>query len=217
MAKKLSGDIRREQIADAALIISAKKGVRAVTVAAVAEQVGIAPSAVYRHVDGREGILKAAMDLLTERMLASLTQARKLHENPLDAIEMFLEGIIEHVLAGRASPRVIFSDEIFSSPETGSSSCLKFLKAIQEELVSLIVGGQRDGYIRTDIQARRIGLMIVGVYSPSIILYHATQGEFDIKDQISIGWKMFRQALDPKNGEEGNFDGMVADAFVPAT
>jgi AcrR family transcriptional regulator len=50
MAKtRLGKTIRQDQIAEAALDIVRSEGIRALNLAAVADKVGIVPSAVYRH------------------------------------------------------------------------------------------------------------------------------------------------------------------------
>ena len=50
MAKNRFGtDIRREQIAEAALGIVRSQGIKALNVAAVAQKLDIVPSALYRH------------------------------------------------------------------------------------------------------------------------------------------------------------------------
>jgi hypothetical protein len=55
MAKKRFGsDIRREQIAEAALDIVRSQGIKALNIAAVAEKMDMVPSALYRHFNAFE-------------------------------------------------------------------------------------------------------------------------------------------------------------------
>ena len=101
--------------------------------------------------------------------------------------------------------------------EDRPSTALRFFREFQGQLVPLFAEGQRKGVVRTDIEPRRLGIMFVGLYSPPIILYHATLKKFDITTQIRTGWKLFRQSLDPKNGEPGSRDGMKEGGDIPAT
>ena len=51
---KLDTQIRREQIAEAAMSLVASQGLRRLSVAAVARRVGIVPSGIYRHFKSKE-------------------------------------------------------------------------------------------------------------------------------------------------------------------
>jgi AcrR family transcriptional regulator len=66
--KRLGTEIRQDQIAEAALDIVRKDGIRALNVAAVAEKVGIVPSAVYRHFKNKSQIVDAVLQLIQTRL-----------------------------------------------------------------------------------------------------------------------------------------------------
>ncbi|HEY6572448.1 MAG TPA: helix-turn-helix domain-containing protein, partial [Candidatus Eisenbacteria bacterium] len=59
--RKLATEVRRDQIAAAALQIIAAHGVRGLSLAAVARRVGLVPSAIYRHFAGKDEILDATL------------------------------------------------------------------------------------------------------------------------------------------------------------
>ena len=81
--EKLDTQIRREQIAEAALELLASRGLRAVSVAAVARRVGLVPSGIYRHFKSKDEILQAVLDLLRQRILDNVEAARAEHADPL--------------------------------------------------------------------------------------------------------------------------------------
>jgi AcrR family transcriptional regulator len=68
--KRLGTEIRQDQIAEAALDIVRKDGIRALNVAAVAEKVGIVPSAVYRHFKNKSQIVDTVLQLIQTRLNA---------------------------------------------------------------------------------------------------------------------------------------------------
>ncbi len=51
--EKLDTEIRQEQIAQAALSLIASRGIKGLSVAAVARRVGLVPSGIYRHFKGK--------------------------------------------------------------------------------------------------------------------------------------------------------------------
>ena len=65
---KLDTQVRREQIAEAALSLVAAHGVRRLNMAAVARRVGLVPSGIYRHFKSKSAVLDAVLDLLEKRL-----------------------------------------------------------------------------------------------------------------------------------------------------
>ena len=68
-AAKLHTDIRQEQIVQAALGVVASHGLRGLTVQRVARQLGLAPSALYRHFRSKDEVLTAVLALIHSRLL----------------------------------------------------------------------------------------------------------------------------------------------------
>lgn len=55
--EKMKTEVRREQIAAAALQLIARRGMHGLSIAGIARQVGLVPSAIYRHFDGKDHVL----------------------------------------------------------------------------------------------------------------------------------------------------------------
>ena len=62
-------------VLDAAATIADEAGLDAVTLAAVAQRVGVRPPSLYNHVDGLEGLRRGLAALGSEEMAARLTRA----------------------------------------------------------------------------------------------------------------------------------------------
>ena len=69
---RLSGDIRRDQIVEAALRIIANRGVKSLTTAAIAEEVGISEANLYRHFNSKDEILQGTVEKIGEGLLPAL-------------------------------------------------------------------------------------------------------------------------------------------------
>lgn len=70
LRKQLLDDIRR-----AARHIAAAEGIDGLTLAAVARAVGVSPPALYRYVDGRDGLVRALYDDMTAELIAAVADA----------------------------------------------------------------------------------------------------------------------------------------------
>jgi TetR/AcrR family tetracycline transcriptional repressor len=62
------GTLNRERIAEAALALVDRDGAEALTMRRVAAELGSQPMSLYRHVDGREGLLDALFDAYVARL-----------------------------------------------------------------------------------------------------------------------------------------------------
>ena len=88
-AQKLGTDIRRAQIAEATLKVVGERGLRGLSTAAVAAEVGLAPSALFRHFPGVEEMLGAAMVLLHEQVNETFAVLSEEAVGPLDVLKGF--------------------------------------------------------------------------------------------------------------------------------
>jgi AcrR family transcriptional regulator len=68
---KFPTQIRRDQIARAALELIASEGMKKFNVSGLAHRVGFTPSAIYHHFKGKDEILDAVLDLLQRTQEAS--------------------------------------------------------------------------------------------------------------------------------------------------
>ena len=63
-------DVRRRQIAEAALALIAERGLDGFTTRALGSRVGLTDGTIFRHFDSKAEIVLAALDVLEERMFA---------------------------------------------------------------------------------------------------------------------------------------------------
>lgn len=109
---KLGTEMRQEQIVQAALALIADKGVNRLNMAAVARQVGLGVSSLYRHFTSKDQILDAVLDLLRERLLGNVRIAIQEAASPLEQLRRLLALHMRLILEYQAIPRLFFL-EIF--------------------------------------------------------------------------------------------------------
>jgi AcrR family transcriptional regulator len=103
MSQRMNTEARREQMARAALDLLAERGSEGFNIADLAESVGLVPSAVYRHFEGREDVLDAALDVFRDRVYRLVDAARNEAENPLMALELLLTRHAKLIESGGAA------------------------------------------------------------------------------------------------------------------
>ena len=72
---KVRGEVRRDQIVQAALRIIGKKGVSSLTTAAIAKEVGVSEANLYRHFRNKDDIYFATVSQVREMIMGNLEKA----------------------------------------------------------------------------------------------------------------------------------------------
>jgi AcrR family transcriptional regulator len=192
---KLDTEVRREQIAEAALGLVASQGLRALSMAALARRVGLVPSGIYRHFKNKDEILAAVFDRVEERLLSNVAAARQEHADPLECLKSVLMRHIRFIREGRAIPRIVFSDDVHAGNPRHRERVVQVMNRYLAQVSEVIRLGQSAGQIRPDLDVQTIGLMLFGIVVPAGILWHLTDGGFDVTRHAQRAWQMFRSAI----------------------
>jgi AcrR family transcriptional regulator len=192
---KLDTQIRREQIAEAALRLVATVGLRQLSMAAIAKQVGIVPSGIYRHFKNKEAILAAVLDRIERRLLANVQAAREESDDPVECLKGVFFRHIGFIRDGRAIPRLIFSDDVHAENPRYRLRIFEILLHYRSAVGEIIRRGQSQGRIRKDIDIPTIAMMLFGTVIPAGILWHWTDGKFNVMQYARQAWRTFETAI----------------------
>jgi AcrR family transcriptional regulator len=196
--QKLDSEIRREQIVEAALSLVADFGLRRLSIAALARRVGLVPSGIYRHYKSKDEILAAVLELLGRRLMGNIEAARARHAAGLDRLRAALMSHIRFIREGRAIPRIIFSDDVHAGHPERKQQILRILSAYRGELAEMVRQGQREGEVRGDVEPEVAAMMFLGIIVPAGILWHLTEGGFDVTRHAERCWQLFQGMIAAK-------------------
>ena len=148
------GERTRARLLEVAVRRFAADGFRRTSVAAVAEESGVTPAAVYAYFPGKEGLFEAAVDADAAALLSEAStdlDNQDLVSPDLGLITALLAGLEHHGLARRVlaglEPDVI--DRLLAIPA---------LLELRQRLAEAIAAGQTAGRIRSDIDAKEIAV-----------------------------------------------------------
>ena len=192
---KLDTEVRREQIAEAALALVAGQGLKRLSVAAVARQVGLVPSGIYRHFKSKDEILSAVLDRIEQRLLANVRAAREENDDPLDCLRDVVMRHIRFIREGRAIPRIIFSDDVHAGNPQRKQRVFQIFTRYTGQVAEIVQLGQRQGRIRRDLDVQTVTMMLFGIVVPAGILWHLTEGRFDVTRHAQRAWQILRSAI----------------------
>ncbi len=200
--EKLSTEVRQEQILAAALEIVSAKGMKGLNTGAVARRVGIVPSALYRHFRDKEQMLDGLLALIEERLLANVQDARRETACPLAALESLLKRHVRLIRENAGIPLVIFSEEVYGADSQRKTRVYRILQRYLERVEALFAEAQRAGLIREELVPGDLSVMFLGLVQPAAILWHVSDGGFDVTRQADRAWRVFREVI--QNGESGD-------------
>ncbi len=195
MAQKLDTEIRKEQIAQAALTVVARYGLRRLNIAQVARLVGVVPSALYRHFPSKDAILDTVMGLVRERLLENVRTVTEAVSDPFEQLRLLLERHVQFIEQNQALPRIIFSEQVYDGRPGRRRVMFKTIQAYLDKVADIVREGQTKGQIRKDLDAATIAVMFLGLIQPAAILSHMSDGDFDVTGHAERAWGMFVDAI----------------------
>jgi AcrR family transcriptional regulator len=195
-AGRLDTRIRREQIAQAALALIAAKGMRGLSVAAVARQVGLVPSAIYRHFESKDSLVDVAMEHLGERLLSNVHVVEEETRDPIERLHRLLARHMRLIGENQAVPRIIFTEGVYGERTERKERVRTVITRYIEYIAQFILDGQRAGRIRSDLDPRAAAVTFLGLILPPAVLWHLTDGGIDPMRQSERGWSIFRAGIE---------------------
>ena len=193
--EKLNTEVRREQIVEAALGLIASQGVRRLSMAALARRVGLVPSGLYRHFGSKQEILRAAVQMIGQKAGENLKAVRSLTPNSLERLQFLLTGIIKMIRELQAMPRIIFSEGMSSGHPEEKEQAYEMLKGLLRQIEGIMREGQERGEIRVDLDEKSLAVMFWGLIPPIVILWHMSDGQFDVTRHAEKSWDLFRDGI----------------------
>ncbi|MBW1682839.1 MAG: TetR/AcrR family transcriptional regulator [Deltaproteobacteria bacterium] len=194
-AQKLQTEIRREQIAQAALDLIGTHGLQALSIASVAERVGLVPSGIYRHFKSKDDLLSATLNLIGKRLLNNVESVRRETPDALERLRVLLMREIRLLLENQAIPRVVFSESIFSDSVDRKARVRAVITGYFQEVEKIVQEGQRKGRLRADVDPLTVVLMFKGMVLSAMVLWKVTGGSVDLVRQAEAAWELFRAAV----------------------
>ena len=153
---------RQKEIVQVALELINKKGIQGLTIKNISKEIGISEPAIYRHYDNKIQILIAILDFFkgnTEKIFA-----KELNDDTkaIDKIEHLFSKHFASFSAMPSMVSVVFSEEIFRNEPMLIDKISEVVNKNDKVLTTIILNGQKNGEIRTDIEAKHLSVIIMG-------------------------------------------------------
>lgn len=193
--ERLDTEVRREQLAEAALELIAAHGLNHLSVARVARRVGLVPSAIYRHFAGKDDLLDAVIALIRERLHRNVEVAMEQTPDALDRLRHLLLAHVRVIRENKGILRLVFADELHRGQPESKARIYEMVGSYLKKVAAIVARGQQEGSIRQDLDPATAAVMFLGLIQPAAILWHLSGGEFDVTKQVQKAWPVFLSAI----------------------
>ncbi|PLX47350.1 MAG: TetR/AcrR family transcriptional regulator [Desulfobulbaceae bacterium] len=193
--EKMPTDIRKEQIVEAALAILSDNAAPKLKMTDVARQLGLAPSALYRHFKNRDAMLSAILEHIRTMLHTNLEKVRQQTDNAVERLHAMLVRHGRLIREQQAIPRIVFSDEIWGQKKERRQRMYRIVTGYLAEIEAIVVEGQAKGEIRMDVEARVVAKIFFGIVQPAALLWHMSEGDFDLEGHINDAWTLLLEMV----------------------
>jgi AcrR family transcriptional regulator len=196
-APKTETELRQEQIIEAALELIGTSGIYSLSIAGIAERVGIVPSALYRHFKSKDAVLDAILDLLKRRLLENVAESRNTESAALQQLKSIMMRHARMLKENRAIPLVVFSDGIYAGDPERKAKVAGIITAYLSSIQDIVKEGQHNGALRVDIAPETVSLLFLGMILPAAVLSNVSKDGFDVVAHAENAWPAFARCILP--------------------
>jgi len=203
--EKLDSEVRREQIAEAALALVADRGVGRVSIVALARRVGLVPSGLYRHFRNKEEVLWAVLDRIEARLDENVREARADSPEPLEQLWGLLLRHVRFIREGRGVSKIVFSDDFHRGHPKRMARVQEIIAGYLRQIAELVREGQQRGPFGR-AGPRHAGAVVLGHRGPGWHFVAHHRGDVDVTRHAERAWLILCQAIaaNPAQPPHGN-------------
>ncbi len=139
----------------------------------LAKRLGIAKSAIYHHVAGKEELLRLALDRSMAGLRAVATEARALDLSAAEQLEFLVRGSVEVLQADL--PYVTLLLRVRGNTEV-ERAALAQRRSFDQTVARLVRAAQAEGDVRTDVQATVTARLLFGMVNSIVEWYRPRRG-----------------------------------------
>ncbi|MBL7825311.1 MAG: TetR/AcrR family transcriptional regulator [Saprospiraceae bacterium] len=171
---------RQYELIETAGKLLSRSGVGGLTIKNLAREMGFAESAVYRHFDSKEAIVVAMLDYLAGNMDKRLSEAFSRTMNPIENLEAIF---LSHLTFFTQNPHfvvAVFSSGLLEESQQINQGILKLMEVMKNHVTPLIMDGQKQGMITTDVPAEDLTHILMGSFRLHMFKWRVSRFQFDV-------------------------------------
>lgn len=174
---------RQTQIIQESIKLIAEKGIQGLTIKNISKSIGISEPAIYRHFENKKEIIKGIIARLQEPVGNNKPTVQDTMTGRAK-IRAMVENHTTRFIENPPITAIVFSEEMFHNESSISITIKSLMQRNQEKMNQIILAGQKDGSIRSDVGAQQLALIILGSFRFLTNTWHLNDYGFDLKNEV---------------------------------
>ncbi len=191
MIEKKSTRIRKEEIVQAALEVIGEKGVRALTITAIANSAGMSEANIYRHFSGKDEIFSALADYIGSEVMGKAATVAGGSRKPLEKLETIFFSHITIIAEHPGIPRFVFSDDVHLTYRDLSEVLALRIEKYVETIAGIIAAGIAEGELKAGLSPHETALTLLGMIQFTALRWTISNATFEIRPEAEKLWQNF--------------------------
>ena len=193
MTEKKATETRREEIISASLRLIEKKGLDNLSVAEIASEINLVPSAIYRHFGGKNEIIDSLIDFVDRSLQSNAARVAASEGDAIEKLELLYILHTDFLKTQPAIPRIVFSLLAGNKNPQLKKRIISVIAAYVGQVRNILAKGQPDGDIAPTIDPTAAALLFVGMIQPLIILSQA--GDSSVETFKQAMWTVYSRGI----------------------
>jgi AcrR family transcriptional regulator len=191
MLEKKKTSIRKDEIVRAALDVVGKKGLRALTISAIAASAGMSEANIYRHFSGKEAIFSALADFIGSSVMGKAAAIAAESKMPLEKLETIFSSHISIIAEHPGVPRFVFSEDLLLGHPDLAKTLATRIGSYVETISGVIAAGITEGELKQGISPRETALTLLGMIQFTALRHTVGSLSCDINTEGKKLWHNF--------------------------
>jgi len=189
--EKKSSRVRQQEIVQAALEVVGSKGVRALTISAIADSAGMSQANIYRHFSGKEEIYTAVAEFIGSSVMGKAAAVAGGSRKPMEKLEAIFFSHISLIAEYPGIPRFVFSDDVHLGHRKVADALALRIGHYIETITGVIAAGIAEGELKPALSPRETALTLLGMIQLTALRWAIGNGSFELRPEAEKLWRNF--------------------------
>ncbi len=180
--EKTKTDIRQKQIKETAMQIIMEESLDALTIASIAEKIGITKSNIYRHFSSKDAILENILIEMNATLQNIISEGNSM-ESAKDSLHHIFRRHLEMLEEYKGTPLTILTDKNYRNNAEIFKLMTKTVTGYIKSIEKLLLKGIKNNEFKTEINVSSVALYHLGLIQAAILQWQVSNGKISVKSR----------------------------------